>query len=100
MKHADERLESRYRLQREGYDLDRLARRVAILMDMPVEEVFAAGKNRRTVRARSLVCFWAVRHCGMTMSSLAKKLGLSSMGISQSVKRGEKIADEDGYELF
>ncbi len=99
LEYADEQLERKYRRQSHGYDVDRLGDRVADLMDMPVELVFAAGKNRRTVRARSLLCFWAVRECGMTMSSLAKKLEISIMGVSQSVKRGEKIAAEGRYEL-
>ena len=100
LEHADEQLERKYRLQLQGYDFDSLTRRVAVLMDMPVGQVIAAGKNRRTVRARSLLCFWAVRQCGMTMSSLAKKMEISSTGVSQSVKRGEKIAAEGGYELL
>ena len=100
LKNADERLQRKYRLQSQGYDVNRIVNRVAELMNIPVEDVLAAGKNRRTVRARSLLCFWAVRECGMTMSSLAKKLELSIMAISQSVKRGEKIVKEDKFELL
>lgn len=99
LKKVDEHLERTYRLRVQGYDIDRLAELVAGLMRMPVEQVFAAGKNRRTVRARSLLCYWATRECGMTMSSLARKLEISITAVSQSVKRGKAIAVEEKYEL-
>ena len=99
LKYANEQLERKYRIQSEGYDIDRVAASVAHQMKIPVEAVFAAGKNRRTVRARSVLCYWAVRECAMTMSSLAERLGISIAAVSQSVKRGEKIAVEDEFKL-
>lgn len=56
------------------------------------------GKNR--VRSRSLFCYWAVRELGMSMSELSGKLYLSLPGVSQSVRRGEKIADDEGFCLI
>ena len=50
--------------------------------------------------ARSLFCYWAVRELGMSMSELSRRLELSLAGVSQSVKRGEKIADEGGFCLI
>ncbi len=64
------------------------------------KQVFSAGKNRLTVRARSLLCYWAVRECGMSMASLAGRLGISITAVSQSVERGERIAKENGFVLF
>ncbi len=66
---------------------------------MPVTQVMAPGKNRQTVRARSLLCYWAVRECGMTMVYLSRKLGISSTAVGQSVLRGEKIALENNLNL-
>jgi len=40
-----------------------------------------------------------VRNLGISMSELAQKLGLSLAEISQSVKRGEKIAAADANNL-
>lgn len=99
LQQAGERLERKYRLRAKGYDIGTLADLVAQLMKVPVEQLFAAGKDRRTVRARSLLCYWAVRECGMTMSSLAKSLDMSPSAISQSVKRGAEVAAEEQYRL-
>jgi hypothetical protein len=50
--------------------------------------------------ARSLLCYWAVRECGMAMTSLARRLGLSITAVSQFFKRGKKIAKENVFDLF
>lgn len=64
-----------------------------------MEPVFAAGKNRRGVRARSLLCCWAVRECGVTMTWPANKLDISVAAVRQTVKSREKIAAAAGCEL-
>ena len=96
---ADEQLERKYKLRAQGYDIDTIAKRVGQQMQMSATQVLASGKNRQTVRARSLLCYWAVRECGMTMVALSKKLGISPTAVSQSVERGEKIALANQFEL-
>ncbi len=93
-------LELKYKVRAQGYDVERIARRVGQLMQMHVTQVTAPGKNRQTVGARGLLCYWAVRECGMTMVSLSRKLGISSTAVSQSVVRGEKIAFENNFKLM
>jgi chromosomal replication initiation ATPase DnaA len=58
---ADEQLERKYKLRAQGYDIDTIAKRVGQQMQMSIIQVMAFGKNRQTVRARSLLCYWAVR---------------------------------------
>jgi len=50
---ANERMEQKYRLAAEGFDLERVARRVAKLMDISPEEVMDSGKGRRSVRQQT-----------------------------------------------
>ena len=83
-----------------GYNLKAIADRVCSVMEIDVSEIWKTGKSRRRVAARSLLCFWAVRELGISMTELAKRLNLSLSGVSQSVKRGEKIAEINGYELL
>jgi hypothetical protein len=97
---ADEQLERKYKLRAQGYDIDTIAKRVGQQMQMPVTQVLASGKNRQTVRARSLLCYWAVKECGMTMVFLSRKLGISPTAVSQSVERGGKIAFENSFGLM
>jgi putative transposase len=52
------------------------------------------------VKARSLLCYWAVRNLGISMAELSRQLKLSLSGVSLSVKRGEIIARENDYKLI
>lgn len=96
---ANERLQRTYQLKAMGLDVDKVAKRVAALLTLPVEAVWAVGKHRKTVAARSLLCYWSVRQLGLSMSSLARRLGISSTSISQSVLRGELIVNKRHYKL-
>jgi predicted transcriptional regulator len=51
------------------------------------------------VAARSLLCFWVNTELGMSMTDIAKRLGLTQPAVSIAVRRGEKIAREKGYRL-
>lgn len=64
------------------------------------EEEWAKGKYRRIVETRSLLCYWAVRELGVPMSSLAQRLGISIPSVSESVTRGQRIAEAKGYILL
>ena len=52
------------------------------------------------VKAKSLLCYWAVRDLGIGMAQIARRLNLSLAGVSQSVKRGETIVQQKGYNLI
>jgi ribosome-binding protein aMBF1 (putative translation factor) len=69
-------------------------------MDMSINEVWSRGKYRRIVKARSLLCYWAVRELGISMASLSRRLHISSAAVSQSVQRGENLAKENQYHLI
>jgi len=60
------------------------------------------GKNRRlqVVQARNLLCYWATKKLGMSMTELANRLGLTQPAISIAARRGEKIAKQNRYSLF
>ena len=96
---AQEAYERKQALQAKGIDTNAVARRVANLLNIDVKLVWSPGKNRLIVKARSLLCYWSVSELGISMSSLAQRLGLSVTAISQSVDRGKRIASEDNYSL-
>ena len=48
---------------------------------------------------RQDVC-WAARDLGIGVAQIARRLNLSLAGVSQSVKRGEAIVQQKGYNLI
>ena len=97
LQEAGEAFEKKSFLAAQGWDIDKLAGHVAKLLDMDISDVWSAGKYRPIVRARSLLCYWAVRELGVSMASMAKRLGISSSAVMQSVARGEKLVKENSY---
>lgn len=92
--HAEERRTRRLELELAGMTLDAVAARVSQVLAVPPETVWSPGKSPQNVRARSLLCYWAVRELGLSMTALAHRLDLSVPAISYAVKRGEAIARE------
>ena len=97
---AEEGMEKRYALRSRGFDLEGVSLRVSEVLKVRPEEVWAQGKYRRIVEARSLLCYWAVRELGVPMSSLARKLKISIPSVSDSVSRGRRIAEEKRLHLL
>jgi hypothetical protein len=100
LKKCDEEYERRYELKRQGLDLNRTAQRVAEIFGMEFDEVFSKGRQDKKVKARSLLCYWASNELGIPHTELAKKLEMSSAGITFSVVRGESIAKSNNYSLI
>ena len=67
---------------------------------MGKDEVFSKGQQQRKVKARSLLCYWAVREAGMSLRELAGRLEMSGPGVGYAVEKGEAIANENGYTLM
>lgn len=81
--------------------MDEIADRVSKVKGFPIEKVMmAAGKNRKTVQARGVLCYWDVRECGMTLVELAKRFEISSTAVSQSVARGQPIVLKKNLDLI
>jgi len=97
---AKEQYEERYLLQAQGHDLETVAHRVSALLGINPEQVWASGKHPLTVKARSLLCYWAVRELGFTATEVSRRLGVSQPSVSISVKRGEKIVMSEKLKLM
>ena len=96
---SEDEYERKYRLKRKGFDLDKIADRVAQVLEIEKDEVYSKGRQARKVKARSLFSFWASRELGIPHTVLAKRFGLSKGNISVSVERGETIAKAGKYTL-
>jgi chromosomal replication initiation ATPase DnaA len=87
-------LERRYRLQAQDFDFKKVLHRVGEVLEIDPQEILLTGKQPLRVRARSLVCYWAVNELGMAGTEIAKILGLTQPAVSKAVQRGEKLASD------
>ena len=99
LKEAEEHYHRRQALRSQGITLAQLFQVVARITEVSSQEILKPGKDRQRVRARSLLCYWAVRELGITMTEMSRSLGLSVPAISMAVQRGEKFAHEINFSL-
>jgi len=95
-----EQFERRYRLKAQGYDIDRVVEKVAEVFEIKPEKIWQPGNQPLRVKARSLVCYWAVRELGMSGTSVGKLLGIGQPAVSRAVVRGEKFAQDTNLSLL
>ena len=99
LKEAREELARRYRLQANGFDFEKVVGRVSQLLNIDSHEILLSGNQPLRVKARSLVCYWAVKELGLAGTGVAKKLGLTQPAVSKAVRRGEKLVLENKLSL-
>lgn len=97
---TQERYERQYALKASGVGLDEIAERVAGLLGIESGQVWQPGKSRIQVQARSLLCYWAVRELGESMTAMSRRLGISTPAVSKSVARGAAAAETNGYKIL
>lgn len=95
-----ENFERRYWLKSKGYDINRVVGRVAEVLEIAPEEIWKRGKQPLRVKARSLVCYWAVRELGINGTKVGKLLDMGQSAVSRAVMRGEKLAQDMNLSLI
>jgi chromosomal replication initiation ATPase DnaA len=96
---ALEQMEKKYALGALGITADDIAKISADLMNIEPESIYRPGKERSTVQARSLFCYWSTRELGISMTELSRQLKISLSAVCLAVRRGEKILSERKYSL-
>ncbi len=99
LKSTEARLERRYALQAKGLRFSDVVTRVAKVLNMNSRDVLGSGKAPETVRARSLLCYWANREMGMTTIELAGRLNICQSTVSRAVTRGQEIAARNNFSI-
>jgi REP element-mobilizing transposase RayT len=100
LKAAQENLDRKYRVRALGYDFDWLVDRVLGLFGLTFDELMTTGKQRRTVQARSVLCYWGTRELGMSAVWISKRLNIAPSTASESAMRGRQIVEEHGLKLL
>jgi putative transposase len=90
----NERYEQSYQLKMQGYDFDKLVERVSNVFELKAEQILGSGKQPRRVRARSILCFYAVKKLLMSGTEVAERVKMSKSAVSRAADRGERIEAE------
>jgi len=99
LSHAHEALDKQYRLSAEGVKIADVVSAVAEHFALKPQALIGPSKERRIVKGRALICFWAARELGMSLTGVAAYLKIAVPTVSIAVKKGEKLVDEVGVSL-
>ena len=79
-----------------GYDFGKAVNRLAQIFDMKPQDTLFPGKQLQHVKARSLLCYWAVKELGISTTSVANKPGMHQ----DTIFPLHIMANEPGYALI
>jgi hypothetical protein len=91
---AEEKLEHQRLYRQRGITFDSLAEHLSVHFALPLSEILSNSKQPRRVKARSLLCYWAVLELGMTATAVAGKIGMTQPAVSRAVERGRELSEE------
>ena len=92
---ANEKRERRWQFKTEGIDFDSILKKVAEVTGVSSDMILMGDRGRRTVNARSLLCYWATAELGLKQPEIAEKLRMTQAAVSIAAKRGRAIAVEN-----
>ncbi len=96
---AQESMQRRYAWKAQGVSLDHLIQRVADLIALHPHALIGPSKARKVVKGRIMICYWAVRELGFSMTEVATRLGISVSTVSVAVPKGERLVCQEGLSL-
>lgn len=91
---AEEKLQHQRRYRQRGITFEFLAESLAAHYALSLSEILSTSKQPRRVKARSLLCYWAVQELGMTATAVAGKIGMTQPAVSRAVERGRELSEE------
>ena len=98
LKGANERLKQITALESMGIDIETILGKVASQYGINVECLKSGVRIRSIVKARSVVCYAAVRHLGQSCEEVAKRLHISPSAVCKAVSRGQNILHQKEFE--
>lgn len=96
---ASEQMEERYRLQANGWTLEKVIERAANIYSVDKGQMLSGGKQANRVHDRSVAAHWAIRHLGLTATAVGKHFGLSKSTISRAAEKGRRLVGDQSLTL-
>jgi len=100
LQQADEQVMRKEKLQKEGWDIHRLATKVCALMEVDEREIKRESRRSKLSQARGLLAYWGNKELGISGVELAKYFGITKSSVSSAIKRGGRIVNENKYRIF
>lgn len=88
------------RLQRKGWDLEKLTQRVCEKYKLDPSEIMNKGRANKISIAKHLICHWGRSKLGLTATEIALRLNISTTAVAKATKKGRHYEMETGVHLM
>lgn len=99
LKQTEDTYERRFMIKSKGYTLDTVIDMIAAMYDVTKDCILAKGRHPQKVEARSLFCYVASHDLGISVTELARLIGMTPSAITYAVERGKHIAEQRRFRL-
>ncbi|MEQ8407550.1 MAG: transposase [Gammaproteobacteria bacterium] len=86
-------VESRSRLLRKGWDLERLISVICNTLNIEQADLLKKARANKLAEAKAVICYWGNDKLGVTTKEIANRLGISQPAVSKWIEKGRKLAD-------
>jgi len=97
LRKSEEEMIRKERLRKDGWDIKKLEERACELLGINEGDIRMQSKRTKISQARSLVMYWGYTELGIQGLELARYFSITKASVSEAVRRGQKIADENQY---
>ncbi len=91
LKKVNEDLQQKYRLAASGPNLDTLLKKVAVYSRIDPDDLKTASKEGTLTKARTVLCYLAVRRLKISCADVARHLGISPATVSRAASRAASL---------
>ncbi|MHB8108924.1 MAG: hypothetical protein ACYDHW_02700 [Syntrophorhabdaceae bacterium] len=92
LERAQQAMTNRYEARIAGTNIMSIEKEICALYDIVENDLKTAGRQRKVVEARSIICFLAVELLGIASKDLALRYGITEPAVSYLLKKGCKAA--------
>jgi len=86
-------IESKSRLDRDGWDLEKLIQHVCDRYELEECDILGRSRENSVSTAKTLICYLGNASLGIKSTTIARRLGISQPAVSKWISKGEKASE-------
>ena len=99
LKQSEYACERKLIIRSKGYTIDAVIDMIAAMYGITKNDILSKGRHPPRVEARSLFCYTASRDLGISVTDLARLIGMTPSAITYAVERGKHVARGKDFKL-
>ncbi|MCQ9206133.1 MAG: transposase [Omnitrophica bacterium] len=100
LKEVDENIDKRDSLIKQGWNLDKIAKRIYSLLKIKKMDLNKKGRDNIISKAKGLICYFGNKELGVSGKEIGSFLGISQPAISKLINKGAGIVQKERFKLL